>query len=78
MRDIAAPRKGLKIIDVGIGTGLLSLKLAEAGCQIFGVDFSKEMIRKAKNKIPNGEYDIVDITANHFGRFNRDLLCGCD
>jgi len=42
VRNIVVPRKGLKIIDVGIGTGLLSLKLAEDGCRIYGVDFSKK------------------------------------
>jgi len=72
VRDIVGPRKGLKIIDVGIGTGLLSLKLAEDGCRIFGVDFSREMIKKVKNRIPGGEYDVVDISANHFGRFNSE------
>jgi len=72
VRDIVAPRKGLKVIDVGIGTGLLSRKLAEDGCRIYGVDFSKEMIEKAKTRIPDGEYDVVDIAANHFGRFNSE------
>ncbi|UCC79158.1 MAG: methyltransferase domain-containing protein [Candidatus Zixiibacteriota bacterium] len=72
VRDIVAPRKGLKVIDVGIGTGLLSHKLAEDGCRIYGVDFSKEMIEKAKTRIPDGEFDVVDITADHFGRFNSE------
>ena len=70
VRDIVSPQKGLMVIDVGIGTGLLSRKLAEDGCRIYGVDFSEEMIKKAKIKIPNGEFDLVDITADHFGRFN--------
>jgi putative AdoMet-dependent methyltransferase len=70
--DIVGPRKGLKIIDVGIGTGLLSLKLAEDGCRIYGVDLSREMIKKAKTRIPDGEYDVVDIAAEHFGRFNSE------
>jgi len=72
VRNIVVPRKGLKIIDVGIGTGLLSLKLADDGCRIYGIDFSKEMIKKVKTRIPTGEYDVVDIASNHFGRFNSE------
>lgn len=72
VRDMVAPRKNMKILDVGIGTGLLSLKLAEVGCRIYGVDISNEMIKKAKTRIPDGEYDVVDIAAEHFGRFNSE------
>jgi putative AdoMet-dependent methyltransferase len=72
VRRFVAPRKGLKVIDVGIGTGLLSLKLAEDGCRIFGVDFSNEMIKRVKTRIPDGEYDVVDIADDHFGRFNSE------
>jgi putative AdoMet-dependent methyltransferase len=72
VRAIVAPQEGLKVIDVGIGTGLLSRKLAEDGCRIYGVDFSREMIKKVKTRIPGGEYDVVDIANNHFGRFNPE------
>jgi len=72
VRRLVTPRKGMMIMDVGIGTGLLSRKLAEDGCLIYGVDFSEEMIKKAKTKIPEGEFDIVDITADHLGRFNSE------
>ena len=70
VRDMVVPRKGMKVIDVGIGTGLLSFKLAQDGCRIFGVDFSGEMIKRAKTRIPGGEYDVIDIKVGHFGRFN--------
>ena len=39
-----------KILDVGAGTGFLSLILAEMGYEVVGVDLSEEMIRKAKEK----------------------------
>ena len=39
-----------KILDVGAGTGFLSLILAEMGYDVVGVDLSEEMIRKAKEK----------------------------
>ena len=39
-----------KILDVGAGTGFLSLILAEMGYDVVGIDLSEEMIRRAKEK----------------------------
>jgi ubiquinone/menaquinone biosynthesis C-methylase UbiE len=44
-------RPGLQIADLGCGTGSLSLLLAaEGGHDVTGVDFSPEMIRRARDK----------------------------
>jgi len=42
--------KGLKILDVGAGTGRLSIPLAKAGASVTALDVSEEMSRKIKNK----------------------------
>lgn len=41
------------ILDVGIGTGTLAAKLYEAGNIITGIDFSDEMLKIAKAKMPD-------------------------
>ena len=41
------------ILDVGIGTGTLALKLYEAGNEITGVDFSSKMLNQSRVKMPN-------------------------
>ncbi|MDI6619095.1 MAG: class I SAM-dependent methyltransferase [Clostridiales bacterium] len=41
------------VLDIGFGTGTLTKELYEQGCQIVGVDFSHEMIRIAREKMPN-------------------------
>lgn len=41
-----------KILDIGFGTGTLTTRLYEQGCEIYGQDFSEEMIRIAKEKMP--------------------------
>ncbi|MCM3710829.1 class I SAM-dependent DNA methyltransferase [Sporosarcina luteola] len=42
--------KGKKIIDVGCGTGLLSVKLAKSGAFVTGIDLSKNMLSIAEKR----------------------------
>ncbi|MCR5767294.1 MAG: class I SAM-dependent methyltransferase [Lachnospiraceae bacterium] len=42
-----------KVLDLGFGTGTLTAKLYENGCEIYGQDFSDRMIELAKAKMPN-------------------------
>jgi len=44
-------KTGKKVLDVGVGTGFLSIMLSEMGHDVTGVDLSEEMIRQAKRKI---------------------------
>ena len=39
-----------KILDIGAGTGFLSLILTEMGYEVVGIDLSEEMIERAKEK----------------------------
>jgi len=57
--------RGLQIADLGCGTGTLSLLLAsEGGHLVSGVDFSAEMIRRAREKgdrtIPKPAFTVAD------------------
>lgn len=51
--DIIKSENGKNILDVGFGTGILSKKLYDGGCSIYGIDFSQKMIEIAKQKMPN-------------------------
>ena len=42
-----------KVLDIGFGTGTLTRKLYENGCEVYGQDFSGRMIELAKEKMPN-------------------------
>ena len=46
--DLLAPRPGERILDLGCGDGALTIKLAQRGCSMVGVDASVEMIAAAK------------------------------
>lgn len=41
------------VLDIGFGTGTLTAKLYEHGCEIYGQDFSDRMIELAQEKMPN-------------------------
>src|SRR5579862_6411983 len=43
-------RSGLAALDVGCGTGFLSLELAARGHRVTGIDFAPEMLARAKEK----------------------------
>lgn len=41
-----------RVLDIGFGTGTLTAKLYEQGCEIYGQDFSEKMIALAQEKMP--------------------------
>lgn len=45
------PLKGIKIVDVGCGGGILAEGLARAGAQVTGIDASTELINIAKEHV---------------------------
>ena len=53
--------KEKKILDVGVGTGLLTYELYKKGGQIYGIDFSEKMLELAEQKMPKGKFYCYDI-----------------
>ncbi|PKL92486.1 MAG: hypothetical protein CVV21_01650 [Candidatus Goldiibacteriota bacterium HGW-Goldbacteria-1] len=41
---------GGKILDIGCGTGFIGEQLIKKGCKVYGVDYSLEAVKKAKQK----------------------------
>jgi ubiquinone/menaquinone biosynthesis C-methylase UbiE len=44
------PETGLRVLDIGCGTGELSLVLAEMGNDVVGIDLSEKMLNQARSK----------------------------
>jgi ubiquinone/menaquinone biosynthesis C-methylase UbiE len=53
--------KGAKILDVGCGPGNFTNYLQKKGFNIEGIDLSREMIKIAKLKNPQGHFKIMDM-----------------
>lgn len=56
VQSLVKANKEAKILDLGIGTGLLTNELYKNGGQIYGVDFSNKMLELAKKKMPDGNF----------------------
>ena len=54
--------KKSSILDIGIGTGILSTELHKNGYMITGIDFSEEMIKICKTKMPFARLIQYDFT----------------
>lgn len=48
----------LHVLDVGCGTGVISLLLTELGHDVVGVDFATEMLKRARSKAERSGYSI--------------------
>lgn len=46
--DLLAPQPGERILDLGCGDGALTMKLAQFGCRVLGVDSSPAMLEAAR------------------------------
>ncbi len=49
---LAEVRPGMRILDLGIGTGNLAQRFVQQECVVWGIDFSPEMLAKARVKLP--------------------------
>jgi ubiquinone/menaquinone biosynthesis C-methylase UbiE/NAD-dependent dihydropyrimidine dehydrogenase PreA subunit len=66
-------KPGMKILDIGCGTGSLIIDAAKSGASATGVDISKEMLEVARKRIDG--YALADkITLHHAGVVELDRL----
>ena len=72
----AKARPGMRVLDLGVGTGNLARPFVAASCEVVGVDFSTEMLARTRAKLPEMVLAQVDLTAAEWppemnGRFER-------
>ena len=66
--------KGMKLLEIGCGTGHWSRFFGEHGFEVTGVDVSERMIKIAQNKnVPNASFEIADGRSLPFDDCSFDL-----
>ena len=61
MLGLLAPRAGEQILDVGCGTGQLTVEIAESGAEVTGIDSSAAMVEQARRNAPNLRFEVQDV-----------------
>ncbi len=60
--DAAVQTPGARILDLGFGTAVLTARLYEAGCVVYGQDFSPRMLETAQEKMPQARLYTGDLS----------------
>jgi putative AdoMet-dependent methyltransferase len=58
---IVTEKRSAVVLDLGFGTGTLTARLYDAGCEVFGQDFSKKMLEAAAEKMPGAKLYLGDL-----------------
>lgn len=62
VQNLIQEPQGATILDLGIGTGLLTAELYKLGAEVVGVDFSEQMLEKAREKMPQATFYCWDFS----------------
>lgn len=60
IRETLGDPAGRALLDIGGGTGNFARPLSEAGFSVTLADFSQEMVRRARAKLPDARFLVAD------------------
>jgi putative AdoMet-dependent methyltransferase len=58
---LARVQAGMRVLDLGTGTGNLAFRFAGLGCELWCTDFSEAMLAKARMKLPGAHFLLHDL-----------------
>lgn len=79
--EFAGGMRGLAVVDLGCGGGLLAEPLARAGAAVIGLDQSTASLAVAREHgagVPGLRYEVGDIRAPRLAAGSADLVCCAD
>jgi SAM-dependent methyltransferase len=77
MLDAARVTRGMRVLDVCCGPGMLAAAALERGAEAIGLDFSPEAVELARKLVPNGRFERGDAQALPYPAASFDaVLCG--
>lgn len=74
MLDAASVAPGTRFLDVGCGGGGASVVAAERGAQVSGLDAAEGLLRLARHRVPEGDFQIGDIESLPFADSSFDVV----
>ncbi len=80
VRSLQGEVQGLKVADIGCGTGRHTVQLSEAGARVTAIDFAPEMMAQAIEKTKDQEvrfvtHDLTERFPFDSDAFDRVLCC---
>ena len=58
------PQPTLRVLDLGTGTGNLAARFAALSAEVWGLDFSSQMLIKARENVPNATFIQADLMSD--------------
>lgn len=59
MTEVLRPKRGMKVLEVGTGSGYQAAVLAEVGCDVYTIEISKELASSARERLARLGYGRV-------------------
>jgi SAM-dependent methyltransferase len=72
--DVAAPKRGERLLDVACGPGHVAAAARSRGALVTGVDFCEPMIRRARERYPEIDFRQGDAQALEFADQSFDIV----
>ena len=63
MTQLADPKPGDRVLDIGTGSGYQAAVLAEIGAQVYSIEIVPELAAEAKKRLAELKYDKVEVRA---------------